>query len=70
VGREVIFKSAIGNESLHENNDDDNGVRAINLATSRNLIDTVVRRPEGKKPCGIPRHRLDDNIRRDLHVVG
>jgi hypothetical protein len=38
VWREGIFKSSIGNESLHENNDDDNGVRAINFATSKNPV--------------------------------
>jgi hypothetical protein len=37
VGREDIFKPIIGNESLHEANND-NGVRVINLATSKNLI--------------------------------
>jgi exonuclease III len=35
VGREDIFKPIIGNESLHENND--NGVRLVNFATSKNL---------------------------------
>jgi hypothetical protein len=37
VGREDIFKVAIGNESLHEISNDD-GVRAVNFATSKNLI--------------------------------
>jgi hypothetical protein len=36
VGREDIFKPTIGNESLHEIGND-NGVRAINFATSKNL---------------------------------
>jgi hypothetical protein len=36
VGREDIFKSTIGNESLHENSND-NGVRVVNFATSKNL---------------------------------
>ena len=30
----------------------------------------LVGRPEGKKPCGRSRHRLDDNIRRDLQEKG
>jgi hypothetical protein len=34
VGRENIFKSAIGNESLHEIRKD-NGVRVVNFATSK-----------------------------------
>jgi endonuclease/exonuclease/phosphatase family metal-dependent hydrolase len=37
LGREDIFKSIIGNESLHETSDD-NGVRVVNFATSKNLI--------------------------------
>jgi hypothetical protein len=37
VGREDIFKPTIGNESLHEINDD-KGVKVINFATSKNLI--------------------------------
>jgi hypothetical protein len=36
VGREDIFKPTIGNESLHEINND-NGVRLVNVATSKNL---------------------------------
>jgi hypothetical protein len=36
VGREDIFKPAIGNESLHEISND-NGVRVVNFATSENL---------------------------------
>jgi hypothetical protein len=37
VGRENIFKPIIGNESLHEVSND-NGVRVINVTTSKNLI--------------------------------
>jgi exonuclease III len=37
VGREDIFKPIIGNESLHEASNDNN-VRVINFATSKNLI--------------------------------
>jgi hypothetical protein len=36
VGREDIFKPTIENESLHQDNND-NGVRIINFATSKNL---------------------------------
>jgi hypothetical protein len=35
VGREDTFKSTIENESLHEISND-NGVRAVNFATSKN----------------------------------
>jgi hypothetical protein len=37
VGREDIFKPIIRNESLHEISND-NEVRVVNLATSKNLI--------------------------------
>jgi hypothetical protein len=37
VGRKDIFKPTIGNESLHEISND-NGVRVVNFATSKNLI--------------------------------
>jgi hypothetical protein len=37
AGREDIFKPIIGNESLHEASND-NGVRVVNFATSKNLI--------------------------------
>jgi hypothetical protein len=37
VGREDIFKLTIGNENLHEINDD-NGVTVVNVATSKNLF--------------------------------
>jgi hypothetical protein len=37
VGREDFFKPIIGYESLHEASND-NGVRVVNFATSKNLI--------------------------------
>jgi hypothetical protein len=37
VGREDIFKPITGNESLHDASND-NRVRAVNFATSKNLI--------------------------------
>jgi hypothetical protein len=37
VGKEGIFKPIIGNESLHEANND-NSVRVVKFATSKNLI--------------------------------
>jgi hypothetical protein len=37
VGMEDIFKPIIGNKSLHEASND-NGVRVVNFATSKNLI--------------------------------
>jgi hypothetical protein len=30
----------------------------------------MVRRPEGKRPLGIPRRRWEDNIKMDLREVG
>jgi hypothetical protein len=29
-----------------------------------------VRKPEGKRPLGRPRHRWEDNIRMDLREIG
>jgi len=37
VGRENIFKPTIGNESLHQDNND-NGVRIVNFVTSKILV--------------------------------
>ena len=37
VGRENIFKPTTGNDSLHQDIND-NGVRIINFATSKNLV--------------------------------
>ena len=37
VGRESIFKPTIGQESIHQDNND-NGVRLVNFATSINLV--------------------------------
>jgi len=37
VGRENISKPTIGNESLHQDSND-NGVRTVNFATSKNLV--------------------------------
>jgi len=37
VGRENIFKRTIGNESLRQHSND-NGVRIVTFATSKNLV--------------------------------
>jgi len=37
VGRENIFKPITGNESLHQDSND-NGVRIVNFTTSKNLV--------------------------------
>jgi hypothetical protein len=37
LGREDIFKPTFGNESLHEDSNE-NGVRVVNIATSKNLV--------------------------------
>jgi hypothetical protein len=37
LGREDTVKPTIGNESLHEDSND-NGVRVVNFATSKNLV--------------------------------
>jgi hypothetical protein len=37
LGRENVFKPTIGNESLYQDSND-NGVRIITFATSKNLV--------------------------------
>jgi len=37
VGRDIIFKPTTGQESLHRDSND-NGVRLVNFATSKNLV--------------------------------
>jgi hypothetical protein len=37
VGREATLKPTIGNQSLHQDSND-NGVRVVNFATSKNLV--------------------------------
>jgi len=37
VGRENVFKPTIGNESLHQDSNDDD-VSTVNFATSKNLV--------------------------------
>jgi len=41
VGKENIFKLIIGNDSLHQDSND-NGVRIVNFATSRNLVKSMM----------------------------
>jgi hypothetical protein len=47
IGRENIFKPTIGNESLHEISND-NGVRVVNFATSKNLVVKSIMFPHRK----------------------
>ena len=44
VGREGIFKPTTGNDSLHQDSND-NGVRIVNFATSKNLIVKIMMFP-------------------------
>jgi hypothetical protein len=46
VERENVFKPTVGNENLHQNSND-NGVRIVNFATSKNLEHDV---PAPKHP--------------------
>ena len=41
VGRGNIFKPTIGNESLHQDSND-NGVRKVNISTSKNLVKSTM----------------------------
>jgi hypothetical protein len=42
VGIKNVLKLAIGNQSLHQDSND-NGVRIVNFATSRNLVVNTLR---------------------------
>jgi hypothetical protein len=40
------------------------------MGDGRGAYRVLVGRPEGKRPLGRPRHRLEDNIKMDLQDVG
>jgi endonuclease/exonuclease/phosphatase family metal-dependent hydrolase len=79
VGREEIFKPTIGNESLHKISND-NGVKVVNFATSKNLgVQSMMSphhnihkytwtSPDGKTHNPID-HILVDRRRRHLNVL-
>jgi endonuclease/exonuclease/phosphatase family metal-dependent hydrolase len=65
VGREDIFKPIIGNERLHEANNN-NGVRAVSFATFNNLIVKSTTFPHGEihkqtwtSPDGVTQNQID-----------
>jgi hypothetical protein len=39
------------------------------MGKERGVYRVLVGKPEGKRPLGRPRHRLDENIRMDLQDV-
>ena len=39
------------------------------MEQSRNAYRVLVGKPEGKRPLGRPRHRWEDNIKKDLREV-
>ena len=49
VGKENIFKPTIGNESLHQDSND-NRVRIVNFATSKNLVVKSTMFPPPRRP--------------------
>jgi len=67
VGRENIFKPTIGNESLHQDSND-NGVRNVKFATSKNLVVKSITFPHRnihKYTCTFPdgtTHNQTDHI--------
>jgi len=40
------------------------------MGEGRGVHRALVRKPEGKRPLGRPRHRWEDNIKTDLQEVG
>jgi hypothetical protein len=69
------------NEELHDLYSSPNIVQVIKLrmrweghvarmGEERGVYRVLVGKPEGKRPLGRPRHRLEDNISMDLQEVG
>ena len=42
----------------------------VHMGEGRGVYRVLVRKPEGKRPLGRPRHRWEDNIKMDLQKVG
>jgi hypothetical protein len=40
------------------------------MGEERNVYRVLMRKPEGKRPLGRPRHRWEDGIRMDLREIG
>ena len=40
------------------------------MVERRGMYRVLVGKPEGKRPCGKPRHRCEDNIKMNLKEVG
>jgi hypothetical protein len=40
------------------------------MGEMRNAYKILVRKPEGKRPLGIPRRRWEDNIKTDIKKIG
>jgi hypothetical protein len=40
------------------------------MEEKRNAYRILMRKPEGKRPLGRPRHRWEDNIKMDVRVIG
>ena len=45
------------------------GGNVASMGESRGVCRVLVGKPEGKRPLGRPRHRLEDNIKMDLQEV-
>ena len=63
VGRENTFTPTIGNESLHQDSND-NGVRIVNFATSKNLVKSMMflQRNIHKNTCNSPDGKTHNQI--------
>jgi hypothetical protein len=45
-------------------------VHVARMGEERKVYKVLVGKPEGKRPLGRPRHRLEDGIRMDLREIG
>ena len=63
MGRENIFKPTIGNKSQHQDIND-NGVRTVNFATSKNLVvkSTILHQNIHKYTCISPEGKTHNQI--------
>jgi hypothetical protein len=43
---------------------------AARMGEGKDIYRVLVRRPEGKRPLGRPRHKWEDNIKMDLREIG
>ena len=69
VGREIVFKPTIGNESLHQDSND-KGVRIVNSATLKKTLLLIARCSRNEKFISAPGPLLWKDSEPDLTYIG